>query len=47
LLAAEAIEAEPRFAALLGRFPYDPLVRFHHERIVAGKRTTMVVMDDK
>lgn len=47
LLAAEAIEAEPRFAALLGRFPGDPLVRFHHERIVAGKRTTMVVMDDK
>lgn len=47
LLQDEAQAAPTRFAALVGRFPDDPLARFHHERIVAGNRTTMVVMDDK
>ncbi|WP_372914632.1 adenylate/guanylate cyclase domain-containing protein, partial [Sandarakinorhabdus sp.] len=47
LLLAEQQDAQPRFEALVDRFPDDPLARFHLDRIVAGKRTTMVVMDDK
>ena len=47
LLQDEQAAAFAQFEALVGRFPGDPLVRFHRDRMAAGARSTTVVMDDK
>lgn len=46
-LQLEQGDAFARFDALVARFPHDPLARFHRDRLAAGARSTMVVMDDK
>jgi class 3 adenylate cyclase len=47
LLAGGDAEARPRFRALRGDFPEDPLVRYHCQRLERGEEGVHIVMESK
>jgi len=44
---AEDPAAATLFAALAARYPQDPLVHLHHERLACGARGDLIVMSEK
>ena len=46
-LAQSSPEAEPLFAALAQRYPDDPLVRLHHQRLRLGESGDRLVLESK
>lgn len=46
-LAQSSAEAEPLFAALAQRYPDDPLVRLHHQRLRLGESGDRLVLESK